>query len=145
MVADNITLPREDVFEAAAWLFAFNELLEICEGITPSVLGGKWGEAAFGLVPALAGGDLPEDDEGFESHPVLVELFARARELAAGMARQAAEAATGEIEGHSYPFTVYGDPWTQKGLRHLSEKLDAAAKETRIQGVIEPRTAEHAS
>jgi hypothetical protein len=145
MAADNITLPREDVFEAAAWLLAFTELFETAEEETPSVLGDGWGPPAFGLATALAGGDLPEGDEEFESHPILVEVFAKARELAAGMVRCViSETEVEATADRRYPFTFYGDPWTLKGLGKLAARLEAEAEQTRIQGVIHPRTAEHA-
>lgn len=143
MATDTITLPREDAFEAAAWLFAFTELLEEVEEEPPSFLGDEWGPAAFGLVRALSGGDLPEGDDEFESHPGLVELFARARQLAAAVARHVE--ASSEVEGDRYPFTFYGDPFTKKGLGNIAAGLEAAAEQTRVQGVIHPRTPQPAS
>jgi hypothetical protein len=143
MAADTITIPREQVFEAAAWLFAFEELFEAVEEECPSSFRSDdddWYKTVFTLVEALAGTDVAAlDDDAFERQPVLVELYARARDIAARMVRNIQWE-----RGDDGPLAFRGDPFTAHGLRELSKRLQVDAISTRAQGVIHPPTEQHA-
>ena len=82
----------------------------------------------------LAGHSFPDDDEAFEEDETLVELHARARELAARMVTNHERAA-----GDCGMFAYSGDPFTAKGLRMLAGRLAAGAALTRAQGRIYPK------
>lgn len=143
MSADTITLPREQVVEVAAWLLAFEELFGEVEEIAPCSLGGEQLDLVWEFGNRLAGKALIElEDEEYDRHPVNVDLWARARELAAGMAKRvAAKEAAGE---DTYPFTYYSSPLTAQGLRKVADKLALEAELTRSQGTISPKVAQHA-
>lgn len=134
MAADSITVPRAAVFEAAAWLLAFTELFEEIEEETPSSFGDEWGQVAMGLAHRLARGDgfSNLDDDGFDSHPVLVELHARAREFAASTLARVAE------RGNEGPLAFHGDTYTAEGLRGVAARLTMLAERTRAERVIHP-------
>jgi hypothetical protein len=129
-----IEIDRRLVIDAAAWLYAFDEMVTAVEETSPTSIGDAFTDVAWTLTKRLLGvhGQLDAEDEDWAyRHPEVVEINALARERGAEMLRAALHSEHGSV--------LKGNPaMTNKGLRQAAIGLEMYGALTRDSAQAHP-------
>jgi hypothetical protein len=81
MTQESVTIPAETVVDVAAHLLNLQRILEMNNGLQETAASQELGDLAYRLLGPASG--IPDGEESFWKHPLVVEAEARAEEITA--------------------------------------------------------------